>query len=113
MMKDTQSERGRTLDHLLKALSHPTRRRILAALSERNPRDEDEFEAVEFRSDDGDRAAFEAQLYHQHLPHLADAGFITWDTETNTVTRGPNFEEIAPLLRLMADHQDELPDGWP
>lgn len=51
-------------------------------------------------------------LTHVHLPKLADVGFIEWDRESGDLSKGPNWEEIAPLLRLMWDHQDELSDGW-
>ncbi|WP_224338405.1 DUF7344 domain-containing protein [Haloprofundus halobius] len=52
-------------------------------------------------------------LYHVHLPKLAETGYIEWDADTHTIRRGPHFDEIAPLLQLMADHEDELPAGWP
>jgi hypothetical protein len=51
-------------------------------------------------------------MRHTHLPKLASAGFIEWDPETNTVQQGPRFEDIRPLLELMHDHADELPDDW-
>lgn len=51
-------------------------------------------------------------LYHVHLPKLAEAAYIEWDADTQTIRRGPNFDEIAPLLQLMADHEDELPAAW-
>jgi Ser-tRNA(Ala) deacylase AlaX len=95
------------------ALKHPYRRRILMLVSEGNPRDEDEFDVEDLATEDDDLELFTTELYHAHLPKLADAGYVEWDEDTHTVRRGPNFEEIAPLLRLMDDHRDELPDGWP
>lgn len=53
------------------------------------------------------------ELYHHHLPKLADVDFIDWDRETDTIRRGSRFDEIAPLISLMTEHQDELPEGWP
>ncbi|NGM68569.1 helix-turn-helix transcriptional regulator [Natronolimnobius sp. AArcel1] len=103
-----------TLNELFEILSHPTRRRILSTLATRNPRDEDEFQTETSSSDaDDDLEQFLLQLTHLHLPKLADAEFINWDRETNTVTRGPRFKEIQPLIKLMQENQDELPDGWP
>lgn len=52
------------------------------------------------------------RLYHIHLPKLAAAGFIEWDREANKVEKGPQFEEIRPLLELMEEHRETLPDGW-
>ncbi|MFB6183799.1 MAG: hypothetical protein ABEI96_04525 [Haloarculaceae archaeon] len=28
------------------------------------------------------------------------------------ISAGPNWEDIAPVLRLVEEHRDELPDGW-
>jgi Ser-tRNA(Ala) deacylase AlaX len=95
------------------ALKHPYRRRILMLVSEHNPRDENEFNVKNLATEDDDLELFTTELYHAHLPKLADAGYIEWDEDTHTIRRGQNFEEIAPLLRLMDDHQDELPEGWP
>lgn len=52
-------------------------------------------------------------LYHRHLPKLAVTGYIDCDRVTHTIRRGPRFDEVAPLIRLMRDHRDELPGGWP
>lgn len=101
------------LDRMFNALRHPYRRRILMLVSEHNPRDEDEFSVEDLATDDDDLELLTTELYHAHLPKLAKAGYIEWDEEDRTIRRGPNFNEIAPLLRLMTDHQDELPDGWP
>jgi len=59
-----------------------------------------------------DLDATQVNLEHVHLPKLADMGFIEWDRESGDLSKGPNWDEIAPLLQLMYDHQDELPDEW-
>ncbi|MEF8809109.1 DUF7344 domain-containing protein [Natronomonas sp.] len=55
----------------------------------------------------------EIELKHNHLPKLADAGYIEWDRETGRISKGPNFDEIEPLLELLENHADELPPDWP
>lgn len=37
-------------------------------------------------------------------------GFIEWDRDSGELSKGPNWEEIAPLLRLIHEHREELPD---
>lgn len=101
------------LDDVFRALSHGLRRRILIALMTDNPRRRDEFKTVEFRPTETAEETIELELKHAHLPQLDDAGFIDWNQETDTVTRGANFEEIRPLLELMDDHAEELPGDWP
>jgi len=101
------------LDRMFDALRHPYRRRILLLVSEHNPREEDEFSVGDLATEDDDLELLTTELYHAHLPKLAESGYIDWDEETQTIRRGPNFEEVAPLLRLMTEHRDDLPDGWP
>jgi hypothetical protein len=103
----------RSLDRMFDVLRHPYRRRILMLVSEHNPRDENEFSVDDLATEDDDLELLTTELYHTHLPKLADAGYIEWNEEDHTIRRGPNFDEIAPLLRLMTDHRDELPAGWP
>lgn len=101
-----------SLDELFHLLSHSHRRRILTRLNASNSQEKDEFELTELV--DGDEFDDEKfSLIHNHLPKLAEAGFINWDRERHTVTRGPRFYEIAPLIDLMVAHQDELPSNWP
>ncbi|WP_231189287.1 transcriptional regulator [Haladaptatus sp. DYF46] len=50
-------------------------------------------------------------MQHIHLPKLADHGFIDWDQETQRVTKGPQFDEIEPLLTVLSENQDVLPAG--
>ncbi|MFC4451878.1 DUF7344 domain-containing protein [Halorussus aquaticus] len=91
------------------------RHRILLAVSDQTPRTEDEVipECLALEEpDDDDRNGVKTELRNVHLPKLAEHGYIEWDAETQTIWRGPNFEEVAPLLRLVDDHRDELPKGW-
>jgi len=101
------------LDVSLDALSHPYRRRILTRLHDQNPRKEAEFSADELADDADDIDRLVLEIHHRHLPKLAEAGFIDWDREADVLTRGPRFDEIAPLIELMINHRDELPAGWP
>ncbi|MDX1745931.1 MAG: hypothetical protein R3324_08340 [Halobacteriales archaeon] len=116
MSDQTSGERSRErvpVDRVFDVLRHPYRRRILTTLAEVPPRDGTAFTPEAFHTGDVDADYFTTELYHAHLPKLAEAGYIDWDRATNTSYRGPNFEEIAPILRLLTEHQDELPDGWP
>lgn len=101
------------LDRAFDALRHPYRRHILTLVAERNPRGVADVVSKHLATEDDDPERLTTELYHAHLPKLADSGYIEWDEDTHTVRRGPNFDEIAPLLRLLDDHEDELPGGWP
>ena len=57
-------------------------------------------------------SVLQAEMVHAHLPKLEAAGYIEWDQERQTVTKGPTFDRIEPVLTLLHDHRDELPDGW-
>ena len=102
----------RAMDNQFEALSNVHRRRLLVALLDHNP----QRDAVDVPEDvhEGDKALepLQSELYHSHLPRLEEAGFIRWNRDTHEVTRGPRFDEIRPLLELMRDHADELPDNW-
>ena len=102
-----------SLDSVLDALANKYRRRLLAALLEHNPQDGDDPQPpADIKFEDEDLESLRIQMVHTHLPKLEDKGFIEWDREANIVQKGPRFEEIQPLLELMHNHADELPDGW-
>ena len=98
-------------DDLLDALAHIQRRKLLVALLRHNPQND---ESVVIDADES--ADEELQrlvgMTHVHLPKLEAYGFIEWDRDTNEVSKGPNFEEIRPLLGLLQRHDDELPADW-
>lgn len=112
-MIEHQNGKTATLDESLIALSHPHRRRILTLLYDQNPREEAEFSVDELADDADALDHLVLEIHHRHLPKLADAGFIDWDRDADVITRGPRFDKIAPLIELMVNHRDELPDGWP
>lgn len=96
----------------LRSLAAKDRRRLLHDLRREEPLDTAESTTVVANGSGRDLDELETELHHVHLPKLADAGYIEHDRETGEVRRGPKFDEIAPLLQLMANHPDELPDGW-
>jgi hypothetical protein len=102
-----------TLDKSLTVLSDRWRRRLLLKLLKDNPRDEDTLATDEMSATENQELdVLRTQLHHVHLPLLEEEGLIEWNKENGTITRGENFEEIRPLLRLIQLHSDELPDGW-
>jgi len=100
----------RNFDELLDALASVQRRRLLVALLVHNPQDE----APPSVAEEGKAAEVErlVKMEHVHLPKLDEYGFIDWDREANEVNKGERFEEIRPLLELLADHEEELPNDW-
>jgi|AntRauTorcE11897_2_1112592.scaffolds.fasta_scaffold00089_50 hypothetical protein len=96
-------------DRAFDALADADRRQLLCALLDANPHDSlDPFDLLAEDRTPDESATTRLELTHTHLPKLADMGFIDWDRESGTFSQGRNWTEIAPLLRLIRDHQDEL-----
>lgn len=116
------------VDDIFDALSDIHRRKLLVDLLEHNPqtvetmskasRDvskmSEGFKQDYLASDDGIGAADKGhvRLHHVHLPMLAENGFVEWNREENTVVKGPEFEVIRPVLELLEDNCETLPEGW-
>lgn len=94
------------LDTQLAVVASAERRQILTALREKNPRQISEFAHVESSQLTDDTRL---RLHHVHLPKLEAHGFITWDPDSQTLTRGPQFDEIEPLLQVLHRNRDDLP----
>ena len=102
-----------SLNTTLDILANTYRRRVLVALLEHNPQDDDDPQVpADVTLADEDLETLRVQMTHTHLPKLEEAELIEWDRDTNTIKTGPRFDEIRPLLELMQNHADELPDGW-
>jgi predicted transcriptional regulator len=100
-----------SFDDMLDALADVQRRTLLLALVEHNPQVDT---PVVLADSEGEAAAMNrlVSMRHVHLPKLADYGLIEWDEATHELTKGPQFDAIRPLLTLLDDHADELPDDW-
>ncbi|MFC7203678.1 ArsR family transcriptional regulator [Haloferax namakaokahaiae] len=112
-MTGTSQQPRPSLDTLLDVLSNRFRRRLLVALLEHNPQsDRDTHIPNDGPHDENEVDVLTLQVVHVHLPKLDAAGFVEWNRRANSISKGPRFEEIRPLLELMRDHADELPDDW-
>lgn len=47
------------------------------------------------------------RTHHVHLPKLAEYDYIEWDRDTHVVTRGPDFDDVRPLLAALDDRRDD------
>jgi len=97
-----------TTDVQLDAVAVKQRRRLLFALLECDEGSE-QFALVP----DGGRfdpdEEFRLSMKHVHLPKLADLGYVDWDRESDTVTRGPQFDAVEPLLEVLYAHERGQP----
>ncbi|WP_204959904.1 DUF7344 domain-containing protein [Salinigranum salinum] len=110
----TAAVRGR-LPNVLALFAHPDRRRLLVYLVDGNPEKFDDIPEhirVAEHIDDDERRTLLEMLETEHLPLLEENGVIDWDREQDVIVRGEQFDEIRPILRLISDHEDELPDDW-
>ena len=113
-------------DRIADALSARERRRILVDLLAEDPLDYDEaVRAIEAGDRDGtspgdggglqavetDRTAI--RMTHIHLPKLREHGYVDWTPDADAIERGPQFGEVGPVVRLIAEHRDDLPTEWP
>lgn len=105
-------ESGRT-DRVFEALTAPPRRRVLLALLEGSPRSDDGIDPLNPGPADPSRGAVDADriaLVHKHLPKLDDLGYVDWYQTTGEIHRGENWDEIAPILRLLQDYRGDVPE---
>lgn len=100
-----------TSDNILDALADVQRRKLLIALLEHNPQNDDPVVIADSESE-SDAVERLVSMQHVHLPKLVDYGFIEWNEDTHEVLKGANFDEIKPLLELLETHEDELPADW-
>ena len=105
-------EIGSPFDDALDALAHPYRRQLLVALLIENPQDDTDRDPLDLLDDDVSTDILETELFHRHLPKLQSRGYIEWDRESGEISKGPDWDRIAPLLELIQNHREELPAGF-
>lgn len=104
---------GQTLsfDELVDAVADIQRRRLLLKLMEANPQPASQVGSPDSESEaDVDERAI--SMEHLHLPKLIDLGIIEFASDGQEVVKGPNFDQIRPLLELLDNTSDELPEDW-
>ncbi len=52
----------------------------------------------------------ETELYHRHLPMLAEEQLVHWEPKPLKAYRGPRFEEAAIVMELLQSSAQEIPD---
>lgn len=107
-MTTSSDQEHSTFDRMLDALGSRKRRQLLVHLMKNNPREEaklvDELNVGEVNEQ------FSIRLHHVDLPKLVELAYIEWDHEFGRITKGHRFDEIRPLLDLLARHEDDLPN---
>ena len=98
------------LDAAFDALADSRRREILLRLAAVAPDGQTSLGSGAIASGDEDVDTVRTELYHVHLPKLAEAGYVEWAGDALVVSPGPRFEEIAPLVDLLNDPRLDL-DG--
>lgn len=103
--------RTQPIDDLFDVLSNQKRRRLLVTLLRRDA--QATLRVPEDLSSEGPTDRLALEMYHVHLPRLETMGFIEWDRRTNSVERGPTFEDFRPLLSALDQYGEELSPRWP
>ncbi|WP_328821325.1 transcriptional regulator [Natronorubrum halalkaliphilum] len=94
-------------DNVFEALSDRYRRQLLLELLDRNPG-----EVLSQSKADSGYAIPSISQHHVHLPKLEAYGFIEWNRDQQIVTKGPQFDEIEPMLELFRENADAVPGDW-
>ncbi|WP_049985413.1 ArsR/SmtB family transcription factor [Halobellus rufus] len=100
-----------SFDSHLDALGHIDRRRILLALLHADT-EGDLPVGIDQLVEGTDRSSARVSIHHVHLPKLDEYGFVNVTRDNHAVTPGPRFDEISPLLELLDQNTDQLPDDW-
>ena len=99
-----------TWDQLYQALAAEPRRMIIFSLmkepeEKRLPLPD----AAQSFNNPMDPEDLRIQLRHNHLPKLAAAGYVRWESDPFCVQRGPHFGEPALVITQMTDDSNTYP----
>jgi 6-phosphofructokinase len=98
------------VDRMLDALGHVERRALPVALLSEDDGAASRVAVEAVDSVDGPEGALIARQ-HTHCPKLAAEGIVDWDRDANTISKGPNFEAVRPLLERLVDYERERADA--
>ena len=97
-------------DEVLNAMADTIRRRLLFYIYEQG-QDGRKLPVQGASVPDFEERNVQVALYHVHIPRLEEAGYINWNGDARTISKGPEWVQIEPLLRLIYGHMNELPDN--
>jgi hypothetical protein len=99
-------------DTVFKSLSAEPRRQLIVSLVDASPGQPVPLpESAAMPNRPLDPAVLRAELYHVHLPMLAENGFITWETDPLVAFRGPQFDEVAVVFDALHSEAADIPDS--
>jgi hypothetical protein len=99
---------GASLNELFEILSHGYRRHILRALADSDQQTNGGIGTILRSEGEEEPDVLELELRHNHLPKLDDYGLVDWNPSTETLTRGPRFEEVEPFLDVVDENRDDV-----
>lgn len=91
----------------LEALAHRHQTALLEALLAETPGPITDRSPLAIVAGTEPPAQLEINLRHHHLPKLDAQGFIDWDRETGTISRGPNWAGIEPLVKRVYETRSD------
>ena len=98
-------------DQLYEALSAQPRRMIIFSLMKESEEQRLPLpDAAQSSIQPMESENFSIRLRHLHLPKLADAGYIRWESDPFCVQRGPHFEEPAFVVEKLTESSHEYPE---
>lgn len=101
---NTGVERWNTIFQILSA---PPRRQLIDSLLHAGPHEMVPLpSAANPPNDPRPDRQLHVNLIHDHLPRLANAGYVDWDQHPFQAQRGPEFEEIGSVLTALQSFQD-------
>lgn len=103
---------SRNWDAVFRALSKEPRRQLIVSLLDAGPDDSVPLpESAMMPNVPSEPQTLSLELQHDHLPMLAEMGFITWEPEPLLAFRGPRFEEVEVVFNALQAEATTLPDG--
>ena len=97
---------------VFKSLSTEPRRQLIVSLLDAAPDQSVPLpESAAMSNLPVDAEELRVELYHTHLPMLAENDFITWETDPLVASRGPRFDELAVVFNAIHSEAASIPDS--
>ncbi|OVE82808.1 hypothetical protein [Natronolimnobius baerhuensis] len=99
-------------DTVFNALSSEPRRQLIVSLLDAGPNQSVPLpESAIMPNVPPNPKELRQELYHVHLPMLADMEFITWESEPLVASCGPRFDEVAVVIEALHAEASRIPDS--